>query len=398
MLRNTLSGILLIGGTCIGAGTLALPLSGAGAGLIPTLSFLLVCWLFMTLSALYWLEAALHFPPKANLITMVKETLGPAIQGITWLLYLLLFYALMTAYLDGSNQMLQVMWQHIPGVPPFVWQIALLAAFAWIIHAGTRTASLINALFMLVLLICFVAVLTHTHHALSWAHLNEGPQRFDAALLPVLLGSLGFHIVIPNLRGDLQCERQMQRVLLIGSMLPLLLYSLWTLWLFALFSAAQLTHLSQATDAASSLVHHLSMVAPGQHMALISSTFTLTLIITSFIGVSLSLYAFLQDGLNFHHNRRQRFKALCLTFLPPALTWCLMPASFLMAFRFAGLIVALLLGVWPTWLVWRLRRCTPHHNRYRVPGGALLLGITWSFFAGVVVLEVLRLFGHPVAG
>ena len=98
MQKRLIGGILLIVGTSIGGGMLALPMAVA-AGSYPHASFLFVSvWLLMMFSALFLLEVNLWFPDGANLISMARKTLGRSAEVITWLFYLLLLYTLLSAY------------------------------------------------------------------------------------------------------------------------------------------------------------------------------------------------------------------------------------------------------------------------------------------------------------
>src|SRR3989338_7821905 len=100
-------GILLIIGICIGAGMLGLPVATATHDLVSSSLLMVACWFVMTLGALYILETNLKFAPGANLISMAKHTLGPTGAIVTWLVNLLLLYALLAAYITGGTQMTQ---------------------------------------------------------------------------------------------------------------------------------------------------------------------------------------------------------------------------------------------------------------------------------------------------
>ncbi|MES2212194.1 MAG: aromatic amino acid transport family protein, partial [Pseudomonadota bacterium] len=104
MSNKAIGGILLIAGTCIGAGTLIMPISTADLGLLPTLALIATCWVFMTFSALYLLEASMQFPASTNMISMTEQTLGPIAKGAAWFMYLFLCYAVCAAYIDGTGQ------------------------------------------------------------------------------------------------------------------------------------------------------------------------------------------------------------------------------------------------------------------------------------------------------
>lgn len=98
-----IGGILLVSGTTIGAGMLALPVSTGLAGFIPSIILLFVFWLYMTYTAFLMLEVNLWMGPHTNLISMAKNTLGTIGEGVSWLTYLFLLYSLTTAYVAGAG-------------------------------------------------------------------------------------------------------------------------------------------------------------------------------------------------------------------------------------------------------------------------------------------------------
>ena len=81
-------GVLLIVGTSIGGGMLALPVSTAAAGITNAIIFLFLCWLIMTTGALLILEVNLRLPAGSNMVSMAKSTLGLPGQIIAWITYL----------------------------------------------------------------------------------------------------------------------------------------------------------------------------------------------------------------------------------------------------------------------------------------------------------------------
>ena len=71
-----LGGILLIVGTAIGGGMLALPIATAEAGFTNSLILLFLCWFIMTVSAFLVLEVNLWLPANTNIISMSRILLG----------------------------------------------------------------------------------------------------------------------------------------------------------------------------------------------------------------------------------------------------------------------------------------------------------------------------------
>ena len=91
MKSKMLGGILLIVGTTIGGGMLALPIVTAQSGILGALLLLLSSWAVMTFCAFLLLEINLWMPTNSNIILMVKKTLGGWAEIVAWICYLLLF-------------------------------------------------------------------------------------------------------------------------------------------------------------------------------------------------------------------------------------------------------------------------------------------------------------------
>ena len=82
-----IGGVLLVAGTTIGAGMLALPVVTGLAGFYPSVALFLAYWLFLTFTAFLMLEVSLWLPPQANLISMARHTLGRWGEAVSWALY-----------------------------------------------------------------------------------------------------------------------------------------------------------------------------------------------------------------------------------------------------------------------------------------------------------------------
>ncbi|MGE3921111.1 MAG: aromatic amino acid transport family protein, partial [Gammaproteobacteria bacterium] len=100
MKSKLIGGILLIVGTSIGAGMLALPVATAPGGFLGAAILLLACWLLMTFSALVILEVNLWLPPDSNIVSMAQKTAGRFAEVLAWVVYLLLLYSLISAYIS----------------------------------------------------------------------------------------------------------------------------------------------------------------------------------------------------------------------------------------------------------------------------------------------------------
>ena len=90
---KTIGCILLVAGTQIGAGMLALPITTGIAGFIPAIVLFSCAFVYMLMNLFVLLEANLSCPhQEANIISIAKQQLGRTGQGIAWLSFLLLLY------------------------------------------------------------------------------------------------------------------------------------------------------------------------------------------------------------------------------------------------------------------------------------------------------------------
>src|SRR6186713_1375630 len=118
---SVLGTILLVGGSCIGAGMLGLPVPSAMAGFIPsTFMFVLSCF-FMIVTGLLLLETTLAFEGEVNLITMADKTLGKEAKTLVFILFGFLFYSIMVAYSSGSGALFSDFCARALGFRPYEW-------------------------------------------------------------------------------------------------------------------------------------------------------------------------------------------------------------------------------------------------------------------------------------
>ena len=133
-MKSILGGALLVAGTSIGAGMLALPVVTAAAGFLPAFFVYLLCWMCMSCTGLLLLELCLRLPPDANLVTMAGTYLGKFGKMAAWGLYLFLFYCLSVAYVASGGNLLGG-WL---GQDPQVCQALFVALLAPFVYLGSK--------------------------------------------------------------------------------------------------------------------------------------------------------------------------------------------------------------------------------------------------------------------
>jgi tyrosine-specific transport protein len=320
---------------------LALPAVTAQAGLVPSLLMFTVCWAFMTLAALLLARVTLAHPDKPNLISLARATLG---RGGAWAVsgtYLLLLYALMTAYLTGGGPLVA----SALGLKPQAGVLLFAALFGAIVWAGTRCVDLVNRLLMALLVVSYGLLVGLLSPHVQMQELQQTQWTGSLSAFAVIFTSFGFSIIVPSLARYLNYQaRQLRLAIVIGSALPLLVYALWEWVVLGSMAHSDLMALSQpARDLPLALAQRLQSGA----VPWICTIFAFVALVTSFLGVSLSLSHFIEDGL-----KRPRLSSL-LALAPPLLIALVSPGIFMGALEYAGILCALLLGVFPCLMAWK---------------------------------------------
>ncbi|KTC87108.1 amino acid permease [Legionella brunensis] len=371
MKSRFIGGILLIVGTSIGGGMLALPVANSATGFWQSSLFLLICWAVMTLGALFILEANLYLPPGKHMVSMAASTLGGPGLLTAWLSYLFLLYTLLSAYISGGADVFGSLFKQI-GITLNSWEASTLFTFLFglVVYGGIRRVDLLNrALMFGKLAAYFILVVLITPHV-NLHNFQGGDYRLIAGTVMILITSFGFAIIVPNLRDYFNDDiKALKKVVLIGSLIPLLCYLAWDAVIMGTLPAEGLAALMHDEHTTSALASNLSSTVNNTLISSLFNFFTSICMLTAFLGVSLCLISFLADGLNMEQHGRQGLGLFLLTFLPPLLIVIYYPGAYIHALNYAGIFCVILLLLLPALMtVFGRKKFSP---QYKVPGGKL---------------------------
>lgn len=389
-----IGGILLVAGTTVGAAMLAFPVSTGLAGLFPSLLLFFLCWIYLTYTAFLFVEAILWFGRGVNLISLARSTLGVPGVLVTWFTYLFLLYALLTAYIAGSGPIISDMMEIFFGfsVPHGAAAPLLLCILGFAIYRGTHAVDYLNRALMAGLAIAFISMVFMTLPYVD-------PERFIEVqwpplllAVPVVATAFGFHIVIPSLATYLQWDkRALLWVISVGSAIPLIMYILWEIVSLGILPLHGENGLIAGYDRGDNAAHLIVMQLGRSSLAGVAIFFSFCAIITSFLGVALSLCHFLADGLKIKEKGAGGLLLCGLTFVPPTLIAWTDPRAFLSALEFAGAFgVVILLGLLPAVIVWRGRYRYHFASSFQVAGGKPGLIAVMLFSVAVIAATVVQ--------
>jgi tyrosine-specific transport protein len=395
--NRLIGGILLVAGTTIGAGMLALPVITGFAGFFPSTLLLICYWIYMTYTALLMLEVNLGMPKETNLITMAKRTLGRGGEIVSWMTFLFLLYSLTTAYIAGGGPIINDFVQTTTGItlPSWFGPIPLLLIFGAFVYKGTKSVDYVNRLLMAGLVIAFLALILFLTPHVERKLLLHSDWKSLLIAISIVATSFGFHIIIPSLTTYFQRDvPSLKKAIFIGSAIPLVVYIIWEFLTLGIIPAEGPHGIVQGYQEGANGAHLLTAFLGNSYIAMIARCFSFFAIITSFLGVSLSLSHFLADGFKIKPTYTGRGLIYLLTFLPPLLITLYDPRAFLSALEYAGAFgVVIILALLPALMVWRGRTNNLYASPYKAPGGKIALAFTIFISLSVIGLEVANKMG-----
>lgn len=395
--NNVLGGVLIIAGTTIGGGMLALPIVSAFSGFGISALVLICMWALMTYTALVTLEINLYFKKGVSIAHAAQHTFGQAGYYVSTAAIAVLFYALLSAYMSASTSIINHgLVSFNIHIPPFITLTTFAIIFTGIIVAETGWVDKSSRVLLLIKAIAFVfmALIIWPNIQLSYLKTTPNGAYINLILLvPLFFTSFGFHGSISTIVDYIGLNpKKLKFTFMIGSLVPLVVYIIWEL--IALGSVS-LTgpngfyHIKSTGGDLGAFTKVLSNVSSNSTwMQPLSQTFTFLAIVTSFLGVGIGLYHFMQEQTErYTHKQPTAVMTWGLTFILPIAFALLYPQGFIMALGYAAMALSIIAVIMPTLIALKLRKHYPS-NAYKVAGGNISLVLALIVGLGVIVLEL----------
>ncbi len=386
-MNKTVGSTLLVSGTMIGAGMLAMPLTSAGIGFGFTLVLLLGLWALLTFSALLFVELYQTAESDAGIGTLAEQYFGKAGRIIATAVLIIFLYALIAAYVSGGGSLLKDLLPESFGDKVSILLFTVI--FGSFIVIGTHSVDKINRVLFFVMLAAFAVVLSLMLPEIKFDNLMATP--IDNALIisasPVFFTAFGFHGSIPSLNKYLDGNVKALRIsILAGSAITLCAYILWQMSTHGLLTQNEFLQILKEDATLNGLVKATLAITGSNIIAGAVKLFSTLALVTSFLGVGLGLLECIEDLLKRSFNvTAGRISLGLLTFIPPLVFALFYPEGFILALGYAGQMFAFYAVVLPVSLVWKARRA--HTNLpYKVWGGNLTLIIV--LVLGVIITSI----------
>ncbi|HSX26297.1 MAG TPA: aromatic amino acid transport family protein [Chlamydiales bacterium] len=391
---SLIGSILLICGSSIGVGMLPLPILTGQAGTLPTLAIFVLCWLFMTTTALLLLESSLLFTGKKNFISLSKNSLNKVGQSAVFLSFMFLFYSLTTAYLAKGgelvNKLLQDHSTHTIPTPTGAIFLALLSGA--LIFMGPYIVDHINRIFMAGLLSAYLYI---TFAGTPYFHIENSTHidwSFSLFIVPFLITSFGYHNMLPSINEYLGNDRKkLILTILLSGLILFLIYNIWVIMMQGIIPLNGETSILNSFAKGEIATEPLARLISLQTVRFCAEYMAFFAIITSLLGQGLSIIDFLADTLTVQKTPTIRLLLCLALFLPTLICSQIIPGVFFKALELVGGVAAMVLfGIIPALMSWV--------NRYKrnlavqplVPGGKATLILVIALASLVIGYELLK--------
>ena len=385
-------GALLVAGTTIGAGMLALPVLTSLGGFVPSLLIYCLCWVFMACTGLLFLEVSLWMKKDSNIVTMATETLGIPGKIAAWVLYLFLFYCLTLAYVVGCGDLVSQIFKE--SIPDFAGSLIFVAIFAPFVFAGAKVVGKLNIYLIVALAFFYLAFVVLGFRFVRSDLLSYANWPLSLQALPIAFTAFAYQGIIPSLVNYMDHDHQkVKKAILIGSFIPLVTYVIWQWLILGIVPTYGPGGLKEALESGNNAVYPLKNFIQNPAIYPVGLGFAFFALLTSFLGVTLGLLDFLADGFKVEKTPINKLWICALIFIPPLVIGFTHPGLFLQALDFAGGFgSSLLFGALPIFMVWRGRYHLGYKSAYSLPGGKLVLILLLLFVSFELCTEIYERF------
>lgn len=379
--------VLLASGTCIGAGMLALPILTGLAGFWPACAIYLLSWGVMTYASFLLLEVNLTMKEEnANLISMAKKTLSKPGEIIAFVTYVFLFYGVSIAYLSGSGSIINDLLHSLfhTDFPRWVGITISLLLFGPSIYFGTRVVSNLNLILVFGIAVSYFFLIIFGGHLVQSSRFTHVNLSYAWMGIPVIVTSFTFQNIIPSLTTYLKRDLNLLKgVMILGGFVPLCIYILWQWFVLGVVPTTGSYSFTEMIHQGQPISHALKNILNNPSVVTFSQIFAFCAIITSFLGVILSLFDFMADGFKIKKVGSGKLLLCGIIFIPPLIFSILFPRAFLTALNYAGSFGCVTLFIiLPALMAWKMRYKLNQKGSFRAYGGKpALIGMLVIGFA-----------------
>lgn len=360
--------ILLVAGTCIGSGMIALPMVLAKLGLVPSILLMGMIWFIMYYTSLVNLELNSQAGQGLSLGALGRLFSGRTAELIGTISLKLLSYSLLAVFIYGGSSILKELIASKMAVEYSINNIATCYALLSIalLLLPIKLIDYLNRFLFVGLLAVVAILLTGLVITINWSELPLFSAHYSdlsvwMAIIPVVFTSFGFQVIFHTLTN--YCHKNvkmLKQAFLWGSLIPAIVYIVWTSSILSVVYQDNLQFYNQMAAGKAEvgeLIQILSGIAKWQSVQLLVWCISILAIATSVLGVGVGLCDSLKGMLSkkVPNTAVRHGLASIISILPAYLVVMYVPNAFIAVLGFAGMILAVIAILLPIYLFWQIK-------------------------------------------
>jgi amino acid permease len=383
MAKNLYQAIATLIGFTIGAGILGIPFVIAKAGFITGIIDIVLIGLAILLINLYVGEISLRTKGNHQLTGYAEKYLG---KGCKWIMaFTMIFgmYGALIAYIIKEGEFLSKVFSPILGGNQIIYSIFFLILASIFIFRGIKAIEKGELYMVIAILIIIVIFGFFAFPKISIENLSVfSPTKFFVPYGVILFAYLAT-AAIPELRVELSHnKKQFKKAILIGSLIPIIIYSL-----FALFVVG-VTGTKSITDGA--IIGFGNIL--GNNMLILGLIFGTLTMATSFIGVGLAL----KEMFNFDFKINKTLSSIYVVVIPLIIALILILIKttnpFFRVLDITGVLAGGLAGILVVLMHWNARKKGDRKPEYQIKASKIIGSLLMIMFIYGIISEIINFF------
>lgn len=343
-------------GTIIGAGILGMPYAIAKVGFLPGIFLILLIGISFIFLNLFLGEVILRTKGQHQLTGYAEKYLGPWGKKLMTFSMLVSIYGALSAYLIGIGIALQTIFKSSSATPYII--LFFLVGF-FIVYRGIKSTGKAELILVSFLIVVIVAIGLYSLDNINPAYFSS----YDLGKLLLPYGVVVFAFVgsaaIPEIQEELgNQKKKMKKAIIIGSVIPIIIYTLFTVVMMGLVGIEQFELLEPNQRIATVALSIYSTPLFG----LFANILAILTMSTSFFTLGLALLEMYQFDYG-----TSRKAALLLTFIFPLLVAVFKLTTFIAILGITGVFSGGLDGILVVLMYWKAKLLGERKPEYNLP-------------------------------
>nr|BET44580.1 MAG: tryptophan permease [Candidatus Aschnera chinzeii] len=390
---------MMIAGTTIGYGIVAMPIITSGVWFFNSVIFLIYTWFCMLISGLMITESYLNDDSVPNNGNTIKNLLSNNWNIIYNTSIIILLYSLIYTYIDIGTKIFESYIHHATLFNHNLIKLLFSISIGIIILLSTKIIERISVILIIIMIITFIISIHNLINTVSYNiitnsnHIHAKYYPYIFITLPYLVTSFGYHTIIPIIVAEYRNNNKLiYYSLLLGTGISLIFYILWEYVIHG--NIPRIVFKTHTLDCSNinCLINYLThKYIHSNNIEHIINIFLLATIISSLIGVSIGLSNFIINFINYNSYNNRRIQSILLTTVPPMILNVLIPNKYLInIMEITGIYASICTIIIPALLLQASRKKYPN-NKQILPGGKILIYFILSYGILIIILQILAL-------